>query len=312
MRAFYLPGAYLFIVFLAAIVNSLPVRNRINKSSTVILNARTRLYLKVGADRRDRDSRQPVKTGTHTYASWKSPDLKSDDYNSQENFEGDDEEEDYDDEDVDDESYDSQSDIEPPSAILVWMRKLYDSMFFYGLDPAPPSQQNNRRKMMRDAENNNGKKNNSPFFTPSEQRVQRYMTSVRNQENSKDNAGKDRENDRKFKSNVQKSDRSNRQPESTISKNDQYRNQGTPIRREGLGMGQSSQMQKSESIASTIDDLNSRILDVTQELELVDAELITSSQNDREYPILSRRRNTLLDYIEDLEVELVTEKSRML
>ena len=284
------------------------------------------LFLKVGVDRsnkREDGSRHPVKTGTHTYASWKTPDLRTEDYNDDTSV-NDDPEYEYDDDDAEyDDDDDSQSDVEPPSAILTWMRKLYDSMFFYGLDPAPASQRSNRRKMMRNAEKFDDKRNNSPFFTPSEQRVQRYMTSMRNQETSTENSSKEKWNDTKSKgqnfdsvkrTNIRTAT-SNRRRVSTVSGGSQTFENGrlgpNDVDKKSMKI-RDQQLKELIPEKTSIKDLNESISDLTQELEFVDAEIMTSSENDRGYPSLLIRRNNLLDDLEDLEIELVTSKSRLL
>ena len=287
--------------------------------SSVIIHARdTKLSLKVGFDRSDRGSERnnghPVKTGTHTYASWKSPDQREDTYESRENVNYNEE---YGDDDSDspgndeeDDEVDNDVEVDPPSPILTWLRKLYDSMFFYGLDPAPASQRSNRRKMMQDAENYDSKKNSSPFFTPSEQRVQRYMTSMRN---------KSKEDSRGTKSaatpRVQQTEASRRSSTSRTENRllpEDFKNQNQIISKANQSQGPRGT--KSSSMEVVIDNLNVRIQDLTEELELVEAEIVTSgtSPGDREYPYLLRKRDSILDYIEDLEVELVTAKSRLL
>ena len=310
----------IILVFIADLGESFICAEQRFISRAAALQSSTILYLKVGKDhlnKREDRSRHPVKTGTHTYASWKSPDLQEDVYDNNADF---DNVEEYDDT-VDDDYFEPQSDIEPPSAILTWMRKLYDSMFFYGLDPAPASQRSNRRKMMRNAENSDDKKNNSPFFTPSEQRVQRYMTSVRNQETST----KDRSSDSKMQSQNLDSIRRTKGRPVTLSRDKmssltpEERNFRNEKKRQGQNQSEKSilndddqQVANHITADTAIENLTEIIFDMKQELELVDAELVTSSQDDREYPTLLIKRNNILDYLEDLEVELVTTKSKLI
>ena len=58
-------------------------------------------------------------------------------------------------------------------------------------------------------------------------------------------------------------------------------------------------------------DLEDFILDLTLELELVEAEIITSSQADLNYQDLRDRKEIITDKIEDLKVDLVTRKSSL-
>jgi hypothetical protein len=51
------------------------------------------------------------------------------------------------------------------------MRKLYDAVFFYGLEPLPAASRKLKKKLNMDLRGSS-----SPFFTPSEQRVQRYLS----------------------------------------------------------------------------------------------------------------------------------------
>ena len=309
----------IILVLIADLGESFTFTTRRLISRATALKRKTILYLKVGIDhlnKREDNSRHPVKTGTHTYASWKSPDLQGDVYDNNADF---DNVEEYD-ESEDDDDFESENDIEPPSAILTWMRKLYDSMFFYGLDPAPASQRSNRRKMMRNAENSDDKKNNSPFFTASEQRVQRYMTSIRNQETPT----KERSSDSKTQNQNLDSIRRTKSRPGTLNRErmssdpSEGRNFRNEKERENQNQGKKSILNDDQKVSnlitaeSAIENLNEIISDVKEELELVDAELVTSPQDDRLFPALLTKRNNILDYLEDLEVELVTIKSKLI
>jgi hypothetical protein len=253
-----------------------------------------KLYLKAttNSDTRkpNQDGGRSVKTGTHTYATWRSPNQRDDNYDS----------EDYEDSTEDfnslsDDDEDSNSDnIEIPSPILQWLKKLYDSVFFYGLDPAPPAQKSNRRKMMRDAENYEGKKSTSPFFTPSEQRVQRYMASMRNREDTEKTS----------------SPRGQRRDSVQSSKIDRRR-RVEPEPRNDDRILRPQTVRKPMSASDIVKTLQEKLLDLSLELELIDAEIATSTPSERNYANLMSRKDDILDSIEDAEIDLVTAKSEL-
>ena len=270
---------------------------RHNIGNVVLDGIDTKLFLKATSVPTDTSRRHPVKTGTHTYASWRSPDQQLDSYDDDDDESNTD---DFDDSPESDVDYSDESNVEIPSTILVWLRKLYDSMFFYGLDPAPAAQKSNRRKMMRDAESYDRKKNTSPFFTPSEQRVQRYMTSMRNKETAALEGNKNR-----IKEPVRSPSkvRVNKPP----TENDyRYDSQMSP----NVGVKQSDRKGTQTPLAIVM-DLEDFILDLTLELELVEAEIITSTQADLNYQDLRDRKEIIIDKIEDLKVDLVTRKSSL-
>ena len=270
---------------------------RHNIGNVVLDGIDTKLFLKATSVPTDTSRRHPVKTGTHTYASWRSPDQQLDSYDDDDDESNTD---DFDDSPESDVDYSDESNVEIPSTILVWLRKLYDSMFFYGLDPAPAAQKSNRRKMMRDAESYDRKKNTSPFFTPSEQRVQRYMTSMRNKETAALEGNKNR-----IKEPVRSPSklRVNKPP----TENDyRYDSQTFP----NVGVKQSDR-KGSQTPQAIVMDLEDFILDLTLELEFVEAEIITSTQADLNYQDLRDRKEIITDKIEDLKVDLVTRKSSL-
>jgi hypothetical protein len=261
----------------------------------------TKLFLKATTTSDSRKSNQDggrsVKTGTHTYATWRSPNQRDDNYDS----------EDYEDSTddfnslSDDEDDDNSDNIEIPSPILQWLKKLYDSVFFYGLDPAPPAQKSNRRKMMRDAENYEGKKSNSPFFTPSEQRVQRYMASMRNREDT----------DKTSSPRGQRRDSVQSRDSMQSSKVDRRRRVEPEPRNEDRILRQQA-VRKPMSTFDIVKTLQEKLLDLTLELELINAEIATSSPTERNYTNLMSKKDDILDSIEDAEIDLVTAKSELL
>jgi hypothetical protein len=261
----------------------------------------TKLFLKATTTSDSRKSNQDggrsVKTGTHTYATWRSPNQRDDNYDS----------EDYEDSTddfnslSDDEDDDNSDNIEIPSPILQWLKKLYDSVFFYGLDPAPPAQKSNRRKMMRDAENYEGKKSNSPFFTPSEQRVQRYMASMRNREDT----------DKTSSPRGQRRDSVQSRDSMQSSKVDRRRRVEPEPRNEDRILRQQA-VRKPMSTFDIVKTLQEKLLDLTLELELINAEIATSSPTERNYKNLMSKKDDILDSIEDAEIDLVTAKSELL
>lgn len=262
---------------------------------STIHGLKTKLFLKATAtsDSRkpSRDGGRSVKTGTHTYATWRSPNQRDESYDADEYEESPDDFNSMQDEDDDNDS----DNIEIPSPILQWLKKLYDSVFFYGLDPAPPAQRSNRRKMMRDAESYDGKKNSSPFFTPSEQRVQRYMASMRNREEAERTSNSKGQN----KYTAQSTKVSGRRRVEIEPKNDDR-----VLRRQTV--------MKPLSTLDIVETLQEKLLDLTLELELINAEIATSAPTERTYANLIRRKDDILDSIEDAEVDLVTAKSELL
>lgn len=301
MRVLSIRKAANLLIFITSIEAFLTCSST-NYATNRLITIDTRLHLKattVPSDKSNRDARHPLKTGTHTYASWRSRDEQEiapapetyEDESDIENLN------DRSDNDYDRDTYDSEA----PSPVLVWLRKLYDSMFFYGLDPAPASQKSNRQKMMRDAENYDSRKNTSPFFTPSEQRVQRYMTSMRNRDTTS------------------RTDRNEMSQQTEVKRTSRRRSYNDPqVRRDMLdesSVPNSNRLQererKSASPQAVISVLEEKIQDCTLELEQIDAEIATSSSEDRGYTRLLSRKSDILDDIEDLEVELVTAKSGM-
>ena len=271
-----------------------------NVENVVLNGMKTTLFLKATSVPTDTSRRHPVKTGTHTYASWRSPDQQLDSYDDDDDDDDESKTDDFDNSSESDVNYDDESNIEIPSTILVWLRKLYDSMFFYGLDPAPAAQKSNKRKMMRDAESYDRKKNSSPFFTPSEQRVQRYMTSMRNKETSALEGNKNRS-----KEPVRSTSKSRVNKRPTEG---EYRYQTQSPPNAAVKEPEKKGMQAPQA---AIVDLEDVILDLSLELELVEAEIVTSSQMDLNYQNLRNRKEIILDKIEDLKVDLVTRKSSM-
>ena len=217
--------------------------------------------------------RRAVKTGSHSYASWKTSDDRKGSSSSSSssrdsNTSGWDDDdtveeaararEDYD--FVDDDSYDrsdsrlsNQSKDDETSPIIKWLRRVYDAIFFYGLEPAPAMQRSNKRKMLQrdtelDRETEKNKK--SPFFTNTEQRVQRYMASARN----------DAPAEEPFK------------------------------------------IRKNSAISS--EEKRMRLADLKEDLELVEAELLTTPDDTPDHSLLLARRDQFLNLIDDLQVTL--------
>ena len=137
------------------------------------------------------------------------------------------------------------------SPLIQWLRRVYDAIFFYGLEPAPAVQRRNKRKIMQqqDGESDRDAKK-SVFFTPTEQRVQQYM--------------------------------STRRPDAQTSSS---RSSG------GGGSGARA--------------LRRRLKDLSEELELVEAELLTTPEGTAEHALLGARREQFLALMGDLEDRLV-------
>lgn len=321
------------------------------KATTTMMNLKS--------DKNEVNNNQPVKAGTHTYASWKSNDQERNNVNNNNNnnneeigTEGDEEYIEFDDDD-DDENEDkslANHDIDPPSPLLIWLRKVYEAVFFYGLDPAPAKQKSNKRKIMREAERSNNNKNDSPFFTDSEQRVQRYLSTKRNENerNFKRDEGSSRIKSQKGDQSSpmrSKNTATNRPFTSTdFEDNNKVQDQGDrqlefqQREREKIKKEMENELKNDRTfdkkndrindeidhlrplpLATIIEDLDERLIDLTQELEYIDAELITSSPSstekgskiDQNYPKLLLKKTYLEDLIENLEVELVTTKSKL-
>ena len=173
------------------------------------------------------------------------------------------------------------------SLIIQWLRSLYNTIFFYGLEPAP-TQRKYKEKIMRELEHSDGstRKNRSPFFTPSEQRVQRYIaakeskTTMSNKERLEDEL----EEDEKPRGSGRRSSPSMRATTTTATKRPQ------------------------SSRTKMLSELENRILDLNEELELVDAEILTmpkGSEGSKRYTTLMEQRERLLDLIEEVNIEIV-------
>ena len=217
--------------------------------------------------------RRAVKTGSHSYASWKTTteDRKgsSSSSNRDSSSSNDWDENDFEEEEVrgredydfvDDENYDrndsrisNQSKDEETSPIIKWLRRVYDAIFFYGLEPAPAIQRNNKRKMLQrdtelDVETDKNKK--SPFFT---NRVQRYMASTRNDVSA---AAEE-----------------------------------VPFK-----------IRKNSAIST--EEKRMRLADLNEDLELVEAELLTTPEDTPDHSLLLARRDQFLNLIDDLQLTL--------
>lgn len=122
-------------------------------SSTAFLNYPSRpsrrLPLSMRSKERSEDS--VFKAGSHTYASWKQPEAEL--------------EEAVEDIDVDDRVVER----EPSNLLLDWIRRLYNAIFFYGLDTPTRSKRMRPLKSLK-------RKRKSMFFTPGEQFSQELFT----------------------------------------------------------------------------------------------------------------------------------------
>jgi flagellar motility protein MotE (MotC chaperone) len=155
--------------------------------------------------------------------------------------------------------------------------------------------------MMRDAQNYEGKKSNSPFFTPSEQRVQRYMASMRNREDT----------DKTSSPRGQRRDSVQSRDSMPSSKGERRRRVEPEPRNEDRILRQQT-VRKPMSTFDIVKTLQEKLLDLTLELELINAEIATSSPTERNYTNLLSRKDDILDSIEDAEIDLVTAKSELL
>lgn len=135
----------------------------------------------------------PVKTGTHTYASWRNKEDSNEGINRRRENDGD---EDFlDDEDSDDDNeYPERGasatrgrrggaggiNMENANPFMEWARKLYDSIFFYGLDAQIPQGQNRGRWTREDRRMQRDRKamtKKSMFLTPIESLGEEYVSS---------------------------------------------------------------------------------------------------------------------------------------
>jgi hypothetical protein len=97
------------------------------------------------------DEDPAFKTGSHTYASWKQSDSIVDD-------------------EIDDIEIDEREiDREPSNALLDWIKKIYNAVFFYGLDTPTPSSRLRAKSAAK-------RKKKSMFFTAGEQFSQEIIT----------------------------------------------------------------------------------------------------------------------------------------
>lgn len=128
-------------------------------------------------------SDRPFKVGTHTYAAWDNQASKGrQDDEDEEEFFGEDEYEDEDDEDDDEEAvsdgtrYDaSATDMNP---LKEWARKIYDAVFFYGLDAQIPGKSRAvKSRPTRPRRPDIVKSKKSLFFTATEQLGQDFINS---------------------------------------------------------------------------------------------------------------------------------------
>ena len=179
------------------------------------------------------------------------------------------------------------------SPIIQTLRKVYDAIFFYGLDPPLSSQKKNKLKLMKDAEIKNSmgvKRNNSPFFTTTEQRVQRYMSDpspIYSPRKSSDSGRRSNTVSDSGKSRV-----SNSQEGSTgRSSNTEMKNVGET------------------SLTSQLKFYEDQLVELNETLEVIEAEMLTVPANllkTEMYRKLKRRREEVLDNLEDINVTIVS------
>jgi hypothetical protein len=71
-------------------------------------------------------------------------------------------------------------------------------------------------------------------------------------------------------------------------------------------------IRKPISTFDIVKTLQEKLVDLTLELELINAEIATSTPTNRNYANLISRKDDILDSIEDAEIDLVTAKSELL
>lgn len=231
-------------------------------------------------------------TGSHTYASWTNESKKR--RGEVDDFE------------IDgygvsgrDRYFDEEDPNMETSFIVKWLRSFYNTIFFYGLEQPDPSQRRNKAKIMRELERDDKsvRKNRSPFFTASEQRVQRYLAA-----RSK-NTVVDRELEEELDDDFPLSQQTTTRKTAPSSRKMKTSTKSGPVSSSGA---------RKQSQSVSLRDLEIRLRDLSEELELVDAEVLTmpaGSERSREYLDLMERRERLLDQIDEVNIELVDRRA---
>jgi len=211
-------------------------------------------------------SDRPFKVGTHTYAAWDNQaSRREDDVEEEEEFFGEDE---YDYEDDEDDSEDrarydaSATDMNP---LKEWARKIYDAVFFYGLDAQIPGK--SRATKSRQTQRNRpdvAKSKKSLFFTATEQLGQDFINS-----NELDATAAAPPTKKQLKS-------------------------SQPVRSE-------PRVAKLERRIQVLDDC---IQNMTRDLSQIDANLQNANSEEERRELLEKRKTTM-EAVEALQVQLV-------
>ena len=210
------------------------------------------------------------------------------------------------------------------------MRKLYDAVFFYGLEPLPAASRKLKKKLNMDLRGSS-----SPFFTPSEQRVQRYLSqSFREVEQPEPAQKRRRVPSQSSAADLAGQRRRGGDDDNYVS------NSGSSVRKaRGVGAdqngysGSKSKSKPAPLLQDMIRRLEENLTILNEELEVVDAEIVTASaltrqktgdtganrgnnsadvsSSRKELAALKQRREDLLDEIEGIEIEIVDAKLKL-
>jgi len=273
-------------------------------------------------------NKPPFKTGSHTYAAWKSSSTneRRDGY-----FTGEEMEEDKDSADEDltekgrrqrrrrdwEKQFDDfdderdENDLTEFSSLnpfVEWLRKIYDAIFFYGLEVPVPRSSKRRRRGESVNENkvqSKSKLKQSPFFTSSEQRSQQIIATTENFQDpdTPSNTGR--------KSNIKNDYNSSSTSSSSISSNS--------------SSNKKQQKPFSSSTTVTEETLRRRVLlidkvlqNLASNLELLDADILRLENLGFDDPNSSMQlekmyaeRDSLKAQIEDTQIDYVSLRAEL-
>ena len=245
----------------------------------------------------------PFKTGRHTYASWQNPNSDNTnintnnfDNNNNDNDEDNDEDNDYYDDNYSTNDSNDSNDSDDKNPLVAGLRKLYDVVFFYGLDSSIPKSSNRNRR--RNSNNNilkgsssmssndagpSSRKMKSPFFTVGEQIGQELLG-----------------NPSLFDLEPLKDSNSNKE---SNRKNDNISNNNN-----------SKKGSSSSSLLKDIERLDMILDDLALELQNIEVSISASEKDNIDINELERMRvfrNELLSEIEAVQVEYVTLRAQL-
>jgi hypothetical protein len=291
----------------------------------------TRRWLAEDREKKPSTASRAMKTGSKTYAAWKAADDEYDEddddwYNDEdddippnrrqrvrkrereEEFEFNDDEEDYD----DDEGYDDYDDNETrPSAgaqITDQFKKVYDTIFFFGVDSVVPKDAKAKRPQKAK------KLGKSLFFTKAEMMAQQYINDAPSETDSK--KGADTEKRERFS--FEEDDGSDNesygnafgvQPKGGQSR--QQRGRG----RDGYARNSRSSSDDISISSMSVGELETYLDELSEQLEILDVSIGVeeagntkrSAEDSRAYSIrLQKQRSVLSEKIERVQIRYVT------